>query len=232
VQNFWNDPRMLMLEASSFPIPSFHVAMHKSTKHRLSYNMYQEPTKCTSHTLYKLLHGIWNVWNQVKLSPCVMKACGDSGHLHGLTTYPLNRHLDITLPLWPFFRIKLSSLPTLIIEPTRCTNFSNLLWNRTRNISDRFSVHHQESSTVHAATGVCIAVCTVLDSWWWRENLPKTCRVLFQNKFEKLVHLVGSSWFYYKNISQWMVLWMSKYLLCPVHSLVPILQIPSWLIKT
>jgi len=25
-----------------------------------------------------------------------------------------------------------------------------------------------------------IAVCTVLDSWWWTENLSETCRVLFQ----------------------------------------------------
>ena len=31
----------------------------------------------------------------------------------------------------------------------------------------------------------------MLDPWWWTENLSKTCRVLFQNKFEKLVHLVG-----------------------------------------
>jgi len=26
-----------------------------------------------------------------------------------------------------------------------------------------------------------IAVCAVLDSWWWREKLSETCRVLFQN---------------------------------------------------
>jgi len=36
-----------------------------------------------------------------------------------------------------------------------------------------------------------IAVCTVKNSWWWTEELFETCRVLFQNKFEKLVHLVG-----------------------------------------
>jgi len=35
------------------------------------------------------------------------------------------------------------------------------------------------------------AVCTVKNSWWWTEELSGTCRVLFQNKFEKLVHLVG-----------------------------------------
>jgi len=36
-----------------------------------------------------------------------------------------------------------------------------------------------------------IAVCTVKNSWWWTEELSETCRVLFQKKFEKLVHLVG-----------------------------------------
>jgi len=36
-----------------------------------------------------------------------------------------------------------------------------------------------------------IAVCTVRNSWWWTEELSETCRILFQNKFQKLVHLVG-----------------------------------------
>jgi hypothetical protein len=36
-----------------------------------------------------------------------------------------------------------------------------------------------------------IAECTVNDCWWWTEELSETCRVSFQNKFEKLVHLVG-----------------------------------------
>jgi len=27
---------------------------------------------------------------------------------------------------------------------------------------------------------ILIAVCSVLDSWWWTEKLSKTCRVLFQ----------------------------------------------------
>jgi len=44
-----------------------------------------------------------------------------------------------------------------------------------------------------------IAVCTVKNSWWWTEELSETCRVLLQNKFEKLVHLVGFiiwSWYH------------------------------------
>ena len=37
----------------------------------------------------------------------------------------------------------------------RCTNFSSLLWNKILHVSDSISVHHQESSTVHAAIGTC-----------------------------------------------------------------------------
>ena len=89
-------------------------------------------------------------------------------------------------------------------------------WNKTLHVSDSSSVHHQEFFTVHTAMvyviQVCwelasrlsllascqqtcmtytIAVCTVKNSWWWTEELSETCRVSFQNKFEKLVHLVG-----------------------------------------
>jgi len=40
-----------------------------------------------------------------------------------------------------------------------------------------------------------VAVCTVLNSWWWTERPSETCRVLSQNKInlKKLVHLVGFS---------------------------------------
>jgi len=30
-----------------------------------------------------------------------------------------------------------------------------------------------------------------INSWWWTEELPETCRVSCQNKFVRLVHLVG-----------------------------------------
>jgi len=38
-----------------------------------------------------------------------------------------------------------------IIKPTRCTNFSNLFWNKTLHVSDSSSVQHQEFFTVHTA---------------------------------------------------------------------------------
>ena len=30
-----------------------------------------------------------------------------------------------------------------------------------------------------------------INSWWWAEELPETCRVSYRSKFRKLVHLVG-----------------------------------------
>jgi len=33
--------------------------------------------------------------------------------------------------------------------------FSNLFWYGILHVSDRFTVHHQESSTVYTATGIC-----------------------------------------------------------------------------
>jgi hypothetical protein len=43
----------------------------------------------------------------------------------------------------------------LIIKPKRCTNFRIYYSNRILHVSDRFSVHHQESSTVYTALGIC-----------------------------------------------------------------------------
>jgi len=49
----------------------------------------------------------------------------------------------------------------LIIEPIRCTNFSNLFlfWNETLYVSDSSSVHHQELFTLHTAMVYVIQVC-------------------------------------------------------------------------
>ena len=103
-----------------------------------------------------------------------------------------------------------------MIKPTRCTNFSNSFLNRTLHVSDSFSVHHQESSTVHTTIGIChtgYADCLLASSQhnlydiylllrvqcWTPDDGQRNCpkhvefysRVLFKNEFEKLVHLVG-----------------------------------------
>jgi hypothetical protein len=127
---------------------------------------------------------------------------------HGLLTtskYIENKHLA----------------PIFLIKPTRCTNFSNLFWNETLHVSHSSSLHHQEFFIVHTAIVHVILVCWQFASrismfhpdparklsanlydmhyccvyseklWWWTEERSETCRVSFQNKFEKLLHLVG-----------------------------------------
>jgi len=57
----------------------------------------------------------------------------------------------------------------LLKKPTRCTNFSNLFWYRTVHVLDRFTVHHQESSTVYTAIGIYhtdYADCLLAGSGW------------------------------------------------------------------
>ena len=57
----------------------------------------------------------------------------------------------------------------LLIKPKRYTNFPNYFWNRTLHVSDRFSVHHQEPSTVYTAIGIChtgFADCLLAGSDW------------------------------------------------------------------
>jgi len=85
-------------------------------------------------------------------------------------------------------------------------------WNRTLHVSDSFSVHQQESSTVHTAIGVChrgYADCLLASSQHnlydiylslcvqcltpddGQRNCPKHVQFYPKNKSEKLLHLVG-----------------------------------------
>jgi hypothetical protein len=107
-----------------------------------------------------------------------------------------------------------------VIKQTSCTNFTNLFWRETLHVSDISSVHHQEFIHCTLSNGICIQVCRQLssrtsrscskavyksvwhilipllslqwiNSWLWTEELSETCRVSWQNKFVKLVHLVS-----------------------------------------
>jgi len=72
-------------------------------------------------------------------------------------------------------------------------------WNKILHVSDSSSVYRQEFFTVQTTMvyviQVCwqlaIAVCTVKNSCRSTEELSETCRILYQNRVEKLVHLVG-----------------------------------------
>jgi len=86
-------------------------------------------------------------------------------------------------------------------------NISDLFYFRTTLYMFRtgLSVHHQESKTAHTASGIC----TVLDSWWWKERPSKTCRELFQNKIN--LRYCASGWFYYRNTCQLFAWWMPSH---------------------
>ena len=45
-----------------------------------------------------------------------------------------------------------------------------------------------------------VAVCTVLNSWWWTARPSETCWVSFQNKI--IWYTGASGWFYYRNYLQ------------------------------
>ena len=113
----------------------------------------------------------------------------------------------------------------LIIKPTGCINFSHLFfqWNSTcfgQFLCPSSGVFHCTHSNGICHTGLLtascqqtcmtytIAVCTLKNSWWWAEELAETCRVSFQNKFEKLVHLVS---FIIRNLSRCTVTWASNF---------------------
>jgi hypothetical protein len=81
-----------------------------------------------------------------------------------------------------------------IIWPTRCTNFTNLFCHETVRVSDSSAVHHQEFIHCTLSNDIChtgLYSVQWINSWWWTEELSETCRVSCQNKFVKLVHLVG-----------------------------------------
>jgi hypothetical protein len=82
-------------------------------------------------------------------------------------------------------------------------------WNRTLHVSDSFSVHHQESSTVHTAIHTGYADCVLISSQHnlydiylllcvqyktpddGQRNCSKHVEFYSKNEFEKLVHPVG-----------------------------------------
>jgi hypothetical protein len=90
------------------------------------------------------------------------------------------------------------------IKPTTLTTFPNLFWYETQHVSASSSAYHQELFTVLSALAYvthasCLqtyityasAECMVNNSWWSADELPETCWVSYQNKFGKLVRLVG-----------------------------------------
>jgi hypothetical protein len=69
------------------------------------------------------------------------------------------------------------------------------LIHNTAAIVDKIELH-SILSTIAAGNSIGLtirdAVCTVLCSWWWVEELPETCRTIYRNKqIKKMLRLVG-----------------------------------------
>ena len=69
--------------------------------------------------------------------------------------------------------------------------FSNFFWYRNLHVSDRFTVHHQESITIYTAIGICSLNVKFVDAKQaketyqyknTKEKLYKTNTVIWYNK--------------------------------------------------
>ena len=81
-----------------------------------------------------------------------------------------------------------------VIKPTIYTNFTNLFCHETPHVSVSSSVHHQEFIHCKLNNGIChtpLLSLQWINSWWWTYELAETCRFSWQNKFVKLVYIVG-----------------------------------------
>jgi hypothetical protein len=115
---------------------------------------------------------------------CTRKTGHFQGRVHSymLSWISYNKNqLDALIPQI-YFGMKLYMFQTVPLSIIR--NFS--LYTQQWYTSYRFV-----DSCLQNCMTYTIAVCTVRNSWWWTEELSEICRVSFQNKFEKLVHLVG-----------------------------------------
>jgi hypothetical protein len=125
-------------------------------------------------------------------------------------------HVTVHRDMWPCIKTNF-----YLIKPTKCTNFTSSFWHETTYFgqfvcpsSGVYSLYTQQWYVPYRAfeqdqdgTAVpswsCLKAAYRLvwhipllnvqwiNSWWWTEELSETCRVSCQNKFVKLVHLVG-----------------------------------------
>jgi len=107
-------------------------------------------------------------------------------------------------PLWCL--AARSSRYILVINPTRCTTFSNYFWNRTLRVLDSSSAHHQESSTVHTAMVYVIQVMLTacqrdqdgtVPSWSRSQAVSITCTT-----YTIAVCTVKNSWWWAEEVSE------------------------------
>jgi len=84
------------------------------------------------------------------------------------------------------FGIKLYMFRTVPLSIISSLELYTQQWYMSYRFADSLLASSQQTFMTYT-----VAVRTVLNCWWWTEELSETCRFLFQNKFEKLVHLIG-----------------------------------------
>ena len=96
-----------------------------------------------------------------------------------------------------YFGMKLYMFRTVPLSISSSFSLYTQQWCMSHRFADifravsRFSILILLANCQQTCMTYTIAVCTVKNSWWWTEELSETCRISFQKKFEKLVHLVG-----------------------------------------
>jgi hypothetical protein len=93
----------------------------------------------------------------------------------------------------------------LVIKPTRCTNFSNFIFEMKLHVWDSSSVHHQEFFTVHTAMVYVTQVCWQLASRIRKEPVPSwSCS---QAAYKPVWHTIAkctenNSWWWTEKLSE------------------------------
>ena len=171
------------------------VATHVNEIHSLPSSPFN-----THFNIIPLRHKRWLFfrapdWNSARIM---------SSNLYVLQAPPISRPLDlITRTITRGVQIFEVTYCVLIINPTRCTNFSNLFLEQNSTCFGQFvcptsGVSHCTHSNGICHTGLLTAceqdrdgvlsgLCDIYhccvyseNSWWWTQELSETCRVLFQ----------------------------------------------------
>jgi len=82
----------------------------------------------------------------------------------------------------------------IIIKATRCTNFSNLFWNKTLHVSDSSSVHHQKFFIVHTSMVYVIQVLLTAFSQVVSKPVSR-CTVIWTSNYKFLPYLWSRLYF-------------------------------------
>ena len=72
-------------------------------------------------------------------------------------------------------------------------------------LSGVFSLYTRQWYMLYRLADSLLASCQ--PTWWWMEELSETCRVFIP---KQIWEICASGWFYYRNFSRCMVIWMSK----------------------